>query len=114
MEAQYYEYLKSLTSVRKIELQPKRVLIPSFEKLGIKYQGMRYTPDFLVTYKDGTSLLVEIKGFAKTDALMRRKLFEFFYREEKLVWIIGTKMVKGRYTEWRDYFEYKKERRKKK
>jgi len=110
MEGQFYEHLLTLLKsgeISKIVLQPHMELIPAFEKKGVKYRKMVYTPDFLVYRPDGTHEYIEIKGFAKADALLRRKFFNYKYPDD-LSWIIGTKQVKGKFTVWEDYDEHKK------
>jgi hypothetical protein len=116
MEAQYYEYLleqQKIGNVTKIELQPHIEIIPAYEKYGRKIRKSIYSPDFLVFYSDGSHKYIEIKGVSKPDANLRRKLFDH-QRADDLLWITGDKIVKGRYTEWKDYDDLRKERRERK
>lgn len=116
MEGMYYEHLLELLKsgeIIKIDLQPHMELIPAFERRGKKYRKMIYTPDFLVVRSDGSKVYIEIKGFAKTDALMRRKLFLYKYDEE-LIWITGTHKVNKKWTKWEDYDSVVKQRKLKK
>ena len=116
MEAQYYEHLlelKEAGEITEIILQPHMELIPKFEKNGVKYRNMVYTPDFLVYKPDGTHEYIEVKGFSDVSALLRRKSFDYKY-PDNLIWITGTHSVNKRFTEWRDYDEVQRERRERK
>lgn len=110
MEYDLWKYLCSLDNVLKVETQVKCQLIPSFSKYGLKYQGITHIPDFLVTFKTG-QLYVDAKGFLTPTCLLKRKLFNYIYKTDILVWIIGLKRVNGHYTEWCDYFENEKDRK---
>lgn len=113
MEKQYYEVLlekQRLGEITEIILQPHMQIIDAFEKYGRKHRKAQYTPDFLVYYKDGSHAYIEIKGFSKPDADLRRKLFDSRYPLDNLVWIGGDACVKGQYTRWLDYDVLKKER----
>ena len=48
-----------------------------------------YTPDFLVTLKDGTKELIEVKGWAARDFVLRLKVFKALYPEWKIRVIDG-------------------------
>lgn len=116
MEGQYFEYLLQLQSqglITRIILQPHMEIIPAFIKYGRKHRKAVYTPDFLVYYHDGSHKYIEIKGFSKPDADLRRKMFDSKYDDE-LVWITGTAIVNGRYTQWLDYDEARKIKRERK
>lgn len=92
-EMRYYEYLKTLKAKEKIlnfELQPKYTLLSAFIYKGKRRQAMTYTPDFKVHHIDGTEELIDIKGFSTQQGDMRRKLFEYFYTDIKLVWISSS------------------------
>ena len=92
-EMRYYEYLKTLKAKEKIlnfELQPKYTLLEKFKYMGKSRQAMTYTPDFLIYHIDGTEELIDIKGFSTQQGDMRRKLFEYFYTDIKLVWIASS------------------------
>ena len=116
MELQYYEHLLELQKqgyISSIELQPHMVIIRAFEKYGKKHRKAVYTPDFLVHYADGTHAYIEVKGFSKPDADLRRKLFDSLYPDE-LIWVTGVERKNKRYTRWVNYDDLKVERRKRK
>lgn len=76
-EARKYAELRLLQragEVTEIELQPKFTLLPGFRYRGKKIQGVTYTADFLVTYKDGSRQIVETKGYKTRDYILRKKL----------------------------------------
>jgi hypothetical protein len=84
-EAEYYLLYKSMLQrgeIKDLQLQPRFELIPSFTNwAGKKCRPCHYTADFLLTYPDGRQKVVEVKGFRTRDYLLRRKLFEWQYRE---------------------------------
>lgn len=84
-EADYYLLYKDMLKrgeIVKLELQPKFTLIPSFRNnAGKLIRPCCYTADFKLTYPDGRQTVVEVKGFRTRDYLLRRKLFEWQYRE---------------------------------
>lgn len=64
--------------IDKIERQPKYTLIPKFtDAAGTKHRAVQFTPDFLITYKDGHTEIHEVKGFKTKDYILRMKLFLF-------------------------------------
>jgi hypothetical protein len=66
----------------KLELQPKFTLIPAFTNwAGKKVKPITYKPDFKLTYPGGRVVIIEVKGFRTRDYQLRRKLFEYFYRD---------------------------------
>lgn len=98
MECDYYKYLEEKVKngeIRSFSIQPKFVLIPKFEKLGNKYREMTYTPDFSITNKDGSQLLVDIKGFGNQTSELRKKLFDYTFPFIELQWISYSKKYGG-------------------
>ena len=88
-EAGHYAYLKSLSKVKIIKLQPEFQLFEGFEYFDlkknkiIKYRKMIYTGDFLIELPDiDKPIVVESKGFSRPDYEMRRKLFINKYNKE--------------------------------
>jgi len=113
MELQYFELLNKLKEdgkITEIILQPHMQIIKPFEKYGKKIRKAQYTPDFLVYYPDGTHRYIEVKGFSKPDADLRRKLFDSQY-PDNLMWVTGIKCVKRVYTQWVLYDDLKKIRK---
>lgn len=88
LEADAYIWLRELECEGKIqafELQPVFLLQEEFEKLGKKFQPIRYIADFLITWPDGTREVVDTKGERTDVYLLKRKLFEFRYPELRIV-----------------------------
>ena len=98
--------------IERIILQPHMTIIRAFEKYGRKHRKAVYTPDFLVYYANGSHKYIEVKGFSKPDADLRRKLFDSQYPDE-LIWVTGVDIVNKRYTRWVNYDDLKIERREK-
>jgi hypothetical protein len=62
-----------------VELHKSFELLPKSEYCGLKLPSARYTPDFLITYRNGTIEAVETKSKAirklQRDYIYRRRLF---------------------------------------
>jgi hypothetical protein len=84
-EAEYYLLYKSMLQrgeIKNLQLQPRFELIPAYVNWeGKKRRPMNYTADFLLTYPDGRLVVVEVKGYKTRDYQLRRKLFEYEYKE---------------------------------
>jgi hypothetical protein len=102
VEGDYYLYLKEQLrcgKIAKFDIQPKVELIPKFEKLGVKHRAITYTPDFLIYHLDNSKEYIDIKGFGTLASDLRRKLFDYLYREDKLTWLSYVKKYGG----WVEY-----------
>lgn len=91
-ESLYYLHLKALKEkglIKKFELQPKYTLIPKFQYQGQNRRAMTYAPDFKVTDAEDNVTVIDVKsmGTATQQGELRRKLFEFYYSDENLVWL---------------------------
>ena len=84
-EAEYYLLYKSMLQHKqlvKLELQPKFTLQPGFiNKAGKRVKPITYKADFLLTFPGGRQKVVEVKGFRTRDYQLRRKMFEYKFRE---------------------------------
>jgi len=112
-ESNYYLYLKDKKAkgeIRDFGLQQKFELIPKFEKDGKKYRAMTYTPDFVIFRNDGTEEYIDVKGFSTQQGEMRKKLFDYFYRDKKLTWI-SIKFKNGNEDGLIEYKELQKKRK---
>ena len=86
-EAEYYCKLKILKKAGEIKdfgLQPRFELQPAFEKNGVKYQPITYVADFVIVNNDGTTDVVDVKGFETQVFKIKKKLFEYKYPELSL------------------------------
>ena len=50
-----------------------------------KRRGMKYTPDFLVTYQNGTEEVIDVKGYINESFAYYKKMFEWITRKELIV-----------------------------
>jgi hypothetical protein len=84
-EAEYYLTYKSMLDdgeIVDLELQPRFTLIPAYTNhAGKKVRPCHYTADFLLTYPDGRQRVIEVKGFKTRDYMLRRKMFEYKFKE---------------------------------
>lgn len=106
VEAEYYIYLKQRNDVKRITLQPKYLLIDSFEDYqGKKIRSTFYVADFEVEYLDGRIEVVDVKGMATEAAKLKRKLFMALYESVPLRWIC-EKPKKYRLNQFDAWIEY--------
>lgn len=86
-EAEYYCKLKILEKAGEIKefgIQPKYELQPTFRKNGKTHRSITYIADFIITNNDGTTDIVDVKGFETDVFKIKQKLFEYKYPELSL------------------------------
>lgn len=86
-EANYYcqlKLMKQAGEIRDFTLQPKYELQPGFTKNGKKIRPITYIADFLITYNDGSTEIVDIKGMETKDFKLKKKMFDYRYPNLKL------------------------------
>ena len=70
----------------RIGFQPQYTLLEGFkDNTGKKQKPISYTADFFVTFADGHSEVIEVKGVRTRDYLLRKKLFLYKMRDENIV-----------------------------
>ena len=114
-ESQYYEYLLKLKAKGKIvnfEMQPQYILQPKYTKFGVNIRAITYIADFLIYHLDGSTEVIDIKGFAVPTATIKKKMFNYTYPNLKLTWL--SRSLKYSDTGWIEYDELKKIRAKRK
>lgn len=88
-EANYYcdlKILKAAGIVTEFDKQVEFVLIPAYKNAnGESIHAVKYIADFIVTYKDGHTEIVDVKGFRTKDYKLKKKLFEYQYRDRGFV-----------------------------
>ncbi len=90
-ESQRYCELKLLEKaniIHSLILQPKFILQEKFKKNGKSYQEIKYIADFQYFCNERQKLVVEdVKGFETTEFKLKRKMFEFMFRDLELTLI---------------------------
>ena len=88
-EANSYRYIKSLSAVDFIEVEPTTF---SFAPFGVLKGTVSYTPDFKVHLKNGDYIWVEVKGYIDRQGKTKIRRFKKYYPEEasKLHCIVGS------------------------
>lgn len=114
MEAEYYGYLLSemmVGRVSKITLQPAIELQPKFrDENGKLIRAITYTPDFLVTFADGSQQYIDVKGMSTQQGELKRKMYLYQHKGGiPLVWVAKSRKYSP--TGWIDWFELQKIRR---
>lgn len=83
-EASYYMHLNMLKKAGEVEsfdMQKKYVLQEKFKHpaTGSTVRAITYTPDFVVTYADGSTVVIDVKGFETQMFKMKAKMFMYKY-----------------------------------
>lgn len=116
LESRYYLHLKQLHKdgvVKSFEMQKQYVLLDAYVMDGKKRQPVKFTPDFVVTYADGTVQVVDIKGskFAVSrDFPLRKKMFEQRYQVP--LHVIGYSKIDGGWIDLDDLDKARQSRKK--
>lgn len=87
-EARYYAQLKLLKAsgdVKEFELQPKFILQEGYKKGRRSVAPITYRADFLVTYKDGRTEVIDVKGMRTEVYRIKKKMFEYKYPNLEIV-----------------------------
>lgn len=72
--------------VVRIGFQPEYTLLEGFtDNEGKKQRPIKYTADFFVTFADGHSEVIEVKGVRTRDYMLRKKLFLYAMRDTEIV-----------------------------
>lgn len=112
MEMEYYRdiVLPGVNSgdITHYELQKKFVLQDGFKRNGKTVLPIIYVTDFYIEHADGRCEVVDIKGFADSVALLKRKMFWCRYPQADYRWMTYVKKYGG----WVEYEELKKLRAK--
>ena len=106
MESRYYthlKYQKEIGAITNFVLQPCFTLVPAYVKDGRKVQAITYSPDYEITYPDGRVEYIDVKGRSTEVFKIKRKLFDYYYPDLKLLLVIETEP-----DVWEDYDTYKK------
>lgn len=110
LEKQYYDQvvIKGIKDgvITKYQLQKSYKLQPSFKYQGKTIREITYVSDFDIWYKDGSFIVVDVKGKATSDAKIKRKMVHYYYPDMNFVWMSYTKA-----TGWVEYDELEKIRR---
>ena len=77
---------KQAGEIVRIGFQPQYTLLSGFkDNTGKNQKPITYTADFFVTYADGRSEVIEVKGVRTRDYLLRKKLFLHMMRETDII-----------------------------
>ena len=72
--------------ILRIGLQPSYTLLEGFrDNTGKNQKPITYTADFFVTYADGHSEVIDVKGVKTRDYVLRKKLFLHMMRETDII-----------------------------
>ena len=110
LELKYYKEVicKGLEqgNIKNFERQKSYELQPTFRYNGKTIRAVTYVADFVIEYSDGKIEVIDIKGFADTTAVLKKKLFMYKYPDVLYKWISYSKTDGG----WIEYDELKRKR----
>jgi len=78
-EADYYCELKLKLQAKEINgfcLQPTFILAPCLQPTFILAPSLKYKADFIVFNKDGSTEVIDVKGFKTKEYIAKKKVFE--------------------------------------
>jgi hypothetical protein len=78
-EANLYRLLSRDPAIRSLEYEPHTF---DFFEFGVRRGQTTYTPDFKVTFEDGSYLWVEVKGYLKPQDKTKLRRFKKWYPDE--------------------------------
>lgn len=91
VEGAYYKKLKLDKYhglILNFEMQPKFIIQPAFtNSFDKKIQAITLVADFIVYNLDDTQTIIDVKGYPTEGAKLKRKMFNYVYRGEELVWV---------------------------
>ena len=77
---------KQAGEIVRIGFQPSYTLLAGFkDNTGKNQKPITYTADFFVTYADGHSEVIEVKGVRTRDYLLRKKMFLHMMRDKNII-----------------------------
>ena len=88
LEADFYLRLKPLVKagkIKELKIHPRYLLQEGFSKNGKHFNPIYYVADFEVTYDDGVTVIYDTKGMRTEVYKIKRKLFEYRYRDKTIV-----------------------------
>ena len=98
VEKNYYIELQQKVKngeIKSFSIQPKYILQDKFTKFDKHYREISYSPDFMIINNDDSITLVDVKGFSTVASELRKKLFDYKFRDIRLVWITYVKKYGG-------------------
>ena len=113
LEGRFYEHLKSLKAsklIKDFEIQKRFLLLEQFEKDGELFRKIEYVADFVVYHEDGLVEVFDTKGVETDVFKIKRKLFEYRYKDLRLQAITYSKIDGG----WVSLDKVKKARKERK
>lgn len=97
--------------IQKWDRQINFILQPAFERDGVIVRAIEYKADFSITYKNGETEYIDVKGVATSDALLKRKMFWYVYPDIKYKWVGYSRLDSKDGTGWADYDDIQSGRR---
>ena len=107
-EAEFYKLLKKAEKagkVKDIELQPVFVLQDKYKHNNKTVKAITYIADFkFYDVEKDKHIVVDVKGMATEVANIKRKMFNYLYKDLELIWVVANK----KYSDGVGYIEYDK------
>ena len=97
-------------TIKDCQLQVKFELQPKYKYKSKTIQPINYIADFIITYTDGSVIVIDTKGLPDAQAKLKKKLFHYKYPDIDYRWISYSGIDGG----WLEYDEIQKARNKRK
>lgn len=111
MEMRYYRDvivpLYGSGEIVQYELQKPYTLQPQFKHDGKNVRPIIYVADFYIKYKNGSEMIVDVKGMADSVAKIKRKMMWYTYPDLPYRWVTYIE----RYGGWIEYEEAESKRK---
>jgi len=89
------------------ERQKCFVLQPAFKNNGKTVQAITYKADFVLAFADGTERVIDCKGYATPDAVLKKKMFLHVFPAPDYLWMSYSACDGG----WLSYEELQQKRK---
>ena len=99
--------------ILEYEMQKQYELQPKFSYMGKSVRAINYVADYVITYADGHTEVIDIKGQETSDFKIKKKLFEYKY-PDTIFKCISWSPIDGGWIETDDLKKARRERKKKK
>lgn len=115
MEARFYVHLLGLMNngtVTSFEKQYPFILQDKYKDpfTGKTIQAIKYISDFYMTMKDGTKVVIDVKGQETPEFKLKKKMFGYKYRNVQFMCVQWSE----RHKDWLDLEDIKKESKERK
>jgi hypothetical protein len=82
-------------NIVEVKLQHEYLLQPEFKHDGKKVNKIEYVSDFVIKYKDGSEVVIDVKGNPDNISKIKKKMLLYKYPEIDFRWLTESKIDGG-------------------